>query len=189
MSVTLDFDAFEARFMRLFTSLQADPPALQSFISKPQAVLEAEGIPIVESLTGPLVNSEGSGIFGDTTTLATDGPQLRVNKHWWGVDFIMNEELTQGIATGAIVGPPLAALVAGGLALGSVITGPVAAVVGAGFATAMAAKIVQIKLTDKGKGVHWPITWIQWAGVIAAVPGGPGGIVAALIVFIHPLRN
>lgn len=189
MSITLDFEDFEARFMRLFTSLQADSSALQSFISNPQPVLEAEGIPIVESLTGPLVSPDGSGIFGDTTALATAGDQLRVKKHWWGVDLIMNEELTQAIATGAIVGPPLAGLVSSGLAVASVVTGPVAALIGAAFATAITVKIVQIKLTDKGKGVHWPITWIQWAGVVAAVPAGPGGVVAALIAFIHPIRN
>ena len=178
---------FEAKFKRMFTKLQADSSALQAFISNPQPVLEAEGIPTVESLAGIVAASQVAG--ATASRAAGRNYRLDVETKWWGVDFIMNEDLTQAIATGAIVGPPLAALFSSALAVAGIVTGPVAAVIGAGFATAIALKIVQIKFTDEGQGVYWPVSWIQWGGVIAAVPAGPGGVVAALIVFIHPIAN
>jgi hypothetical protein len=181
---------FEAQFKGMFTKLQADPSALQAFISNPQPVLEAEGIPTAESFAGTVAASQELGVAGATASRATGSNyRLDVETKWWGVDFIMNEDLTQAIATGAIVGPPLAALFSSALAVAGIVTGPVAAVIGAGFATAIALKIVQIKFTDQGQGVYWPVSWIQWGGVIAAVPAGPGGVVAALIVFIHPIPN
>ena len=50
-------------------------------------------------------------------------------------------------------------------------------------------KIVQIKLTDQGEGVYWPISWLQMAAVTAAVPGGVATVVAAILVFLHPVPN
>jgi hypothetical protein len=51
------------------------------------------------------------------------------------------------------------------------------------------AKIAEIKIINKGKGVHWPISWLQWGILLAAVPTGPVGIVGAGLVFVHPLRR
>jgi hypothetical protein len=102
---------------------------------------------------------------------------------------IMNEDLTQAIATGAISGPPLASLVAAALAATSVVTGTVAALLGTAFAAALAFKIVQIKLTDQEKGVHWPISWLQWLAVAVAILGGFATILIAILAFFHPVPN
>jgi hypothetical protein len=164
-----------AKFAALIGDLGNDAAALQRFFENPLPELKTAQIPLIEA----------ADALGTTGT----NYQLTISKHWWGVDFKMNEDLTQAIATGAIAGPALTSLITSALAVAGILTGPVAGLIAAAFATAFALKIIQIKLTDHGKGVHWPITWAQWAAAVVAAPMGPAGIVAAILVFIHPVAN
>lgn len=177
---------YDAKFGKLFADLQADPSALQAFITNPQPVLEAAGIPLVESMAGAVATSQGP-----TLAAAATAPdyQLRVETQWWGVDFILNEELTQAIINGRILEQAIADLLASGLDVIGIIARPLAVVIAAAFSAVMVSKIIPVKLADKGKGVHWPITWLQWAGVIAAAPGGPGAVALAMQAFIYPFPN
>ncbi len=118
-----------------------------------------------------------------------ESEKITVETHWWGVDFVLNEKLTQDIIAGTIASGPLATAIAAALAAAGVVTGGIATALGAGFAAAFALKAAEIKIVDNGKGVHFPVTWLQWAPVIASIPTGPAGIVAAIMVFIHPVRN
>lgn len=101
----------------------------------------------------------------------------------------MNAKLTDDIINGIAAGGALAGLISTAFGFLSFITAGMAGVIGAGIAAIVAAKVAQIKITNNGKGVHWPITWVQWAALVAAIPTGPGGIVAAGMLFLHPVRN
>jgi hypothetical protein len=103
--------------------------------------------------------------------------------------------LTSAADTVGVVAPEEGAVLSGvrdiAAAFGAagIVSGGVAAAMGAGFAAAFALKVAEIKIVNDGKGVNWPITWLQWGAVAAAVPGGPASIVGAIMVFIHPVRN
>ena len=176
--------SLEQKFQELLTQAGTGS-GRESFFANIETALRNAGIPLVETINGTVgtIDKATAGVSAGTNY------QCNVESHWWGIDIIMNEDLTQAIATGAIVGPPLATLVSGAFVAAGIISGGVAAVVGGAFATALALKIVQIKLTDQGKGVHWPISWLQWAGVAAAIPGGVATVVAAILVFFHPVPN
>lgn len=177
---------YKAKFEKLLADLQANPSALQAFMTNPQPVLEAEGIPLVESMADAVATSQGPTLAA--AAAATDY-QLRVETQWWGVDFIMNEDLTQAVINGGILEQAIADLVASGLTVAGVVLRPIAVVIAAAFSAVMVAKIVPIKLADQGKGVHWPITWLQWGVLLAAVPGGPAAVAAAMLLVVHPLAN
>lgn len=115
--------------------------------------------------------------------------KILVKKRWWGIVIYMSERLTQDIISGAMAAGALGKLIAVGFGAAGVVTGGVAAVLGAGIATIAILKIVQIRLVNNGKGVNWPISWFQWAALMAAVPSGPAGIATAGVVFFHPSRN
>jgi hypothetical protein len=114
---------------------------------------------------------------------------LTVQTHWWGFDINCNEKLTQDIISGTIASGPLATAIASALATAGVVTGGIATMIGAAFAAAFALKAAEIKLVDNGNGVHFPITWLQLAPVVSAIPSGPAGLITAIMVFIHPVRN
>jgi hypothetical protein len=177
---------YDKQFDEMYAKLKTNPSKLQAFLSNPQPVLEAAGIPLVEASVAGRETSPKMGMAAAAAT-AQRKYKLDVKKHWWGLDFVMNEDLTQAVATGAIVGPPLVALITSSFAVAGIVTGPVAGVIAAGFALGFGIKIVQIKLTDKGKGVRWPVTWVQWGTLAAAVPGGPATVLGAMILFLHPL--
>lgn len=175
-----------------FGKLRADPSALQNFISNPRPVLEAAGIPVGEIST--------SGNETDQPPDATKAAKVDVNitnywsmganLHWWGIDFTMNEGLTQAVANGTIASGALTTLISSALIVGSVLTGPLVAPIAAGFTAAFILKASEIKLVDQGNGVYWPITWVQWALVLSALPiAGPPGVIAQIMLFIHPLPN
>ncbi|MEL6718537.1 MAG: hypothetical protein AAFP82_07460, partial [Bacteroidota bacterium] len=115
--------------------------------------------------------------------------KILVKKRWWGIVIYMSERLTQDIISGAMAAGALGKLIAAGFGAAGVVTGGVAAVIGAGVATIAILKIVQIRLVNNGKGVNWPISWFQWAALMAAVPSRPAGIATAGAVFFHPSRN
>jgi hypothetical protein len=174
----------EQKFQELLTQAGIGTRREALFANIQTALRKAE-IPLVETIQGTLgtIDKAPAGAAAGTNY------QCSVKTYWWGIEIVMNEDLTQAIATGAIVGPPLATLVSGALVAAGVLSGGIAAVIGGAFATALALKIVQIKLTDQGQGVYWPISWLQWAAVAAAVPGGPAAIVAAILIFFHPVPN
>lgn len=176
--------SLEQKFQELLTQAGTGS-GRESFFANIETALRNAGIPLVESINGTVgtVDKAAAGAVGKPNY------QCTVESHWWGIEIVMNEDLTQAIATGAIVGPPLATLVSGALVAAGIISGGVAAVIGGAFATALALKIVQIKLTDQGEGVYWPISWLQMAAVTAAVPGGVATVVAAILVFLHPVPN
>lgn len=179
---------YQDKFDQLFAKLQANPAELEAFLRDPLPVLHTAGIPVMSAIP-PAANLGSARQLADVGVAAAPSYKLDASVEWWGVDFVMNEDLTQAVATGAIVGPPLVALITSSLAVAGIVTGPIAAAIAAAFGTAFAAKIVEIKLVDGGSGVHWPVTWPQWAGLVAAVPAGPAAILGALLLFIHPLRN
>lgn len=146
-------------------------------------------------LKNGLVNSIANSGFEEIKCLDTAPNQLNasekvtVNTHWWGFDINCNEKLTQDIVDGAIASGPLASAIAAALAAAGVVSGGIATVIGAAFAAAFALKVAEIKVVDNGKGVHFPVTWLQLAAVTAALPAGPAGIIVAIMAFIHPVRN
>jgi hypothetical protein len=115
--------------------------------------------------------------------------QITASVHWWGVDIVMNEKLTQDIISGVTGTGTIGGLIAAALGAAGVVTGGIATLIGAGIAAVVGIKVAQIKITNNGNGVHWPITWVQWAALLAAVPGGPAAILAAGALFLHPVRN
>lgn len=166
--------SYQARFTTMFAQLRTDPAALEAFTANPRPKLESAGIPV--GATPP-----SAGLAGSYS--------CTVDTYWWGLNITMNESLTQAIVTGTIAAGPLATLVSSALVAAGVVTGPVGAVIGSAFASAFALKVVEIKLIDDGNGVYWPVSWPQLAAVLAAVPTGPAGIIAAIMIFIHPVAN
>lgn len=118
-----------------------------------------------------------------------DSEQISIEKNWWGFSIVMNEKLTQDVINGVIASGPLATAIAAAMGAAGVVTGGIATAIGAAFAAAFALKTAEIKMIDNGNGVKIPVTWIQLAAVLASVPTGPAGIIAAIMVFIHPIRN
>ena len=68
------------------------------------------------------------------------------------------------------------------------MTAGAAGILGAALAAAFALKVAEMKAIDNGNGVLWAFSWPQIAALLAAVPGGPMGVTAAAMVFIHPTR-
>lgn len=112
-----------------------------------------------------------------------------VKSHWWGIDIILNEKLTTDIIAGTAATGSVATALGAALSVAGIVTGGVATLIGAALAAAFSLKVAELKIADNGKGVHFPITWPQWGALLAGVPAGVAGVVAALLLFIHPLRN
>lgn len=119
----------------------------------------------------------------------TSNEKMWIKEYWWGIEIHTNEKLTDNIVTGVTTGGPLAAMIVAIFAASGVVTGGVGTALGAAFAAAFAAKQAEIKMVHNGNGVYWPISWIQWATVVAAAPGGPGALSLAIMAFIHPVRR
>lgn len=119
----------------------------------------------------------------------TDGEEIWAEKYWWGFEIHTNEKMTDNIVDGVTVGGPLSAAIVATLTALGLVTGGVGTAVGAAFAAAFALKTAEIKIVHNHKGVYWPVTWLQWAAVLAAAPGGPGSLSAAIMAFIHPVRK
>lgn len=125
-----------------------------------------------------------------TMQIQTRGVErVTVELKWWGIDINMNNAFTENVVHGITGAGGVAGVVAAALGAAGVVTGGVATVIGAGLAAIFGIKIAQINITNNGKGVHWPISWAQWGAILASAPGGPGAIVAAGALVIHPLRN
>lgn len=99
----------------------------------------------------------------------------------------MNEELTQKIITGQIASDALAGLFGAAL-LAAGIAQPLAVAAGAAFAAISLLKYAELRIVDNGKGVHWPITWLQWAALILP-PWDIASLTVKGAVLVHTLRN
>lgn len=170
----------EEKFASLMTRLDQDAAAKEAFQKDPVAVIKEAGIPLVEE------PPETPELTAEALAAAE---KIVVKKKWWGLVIVMNEKATQDVIDGVSAGGPLAGAIAAAFGAAGIVSGGVAAAMGAGFAAAFALKVAEIKIVNDGKGVNWPITWLQWGAVAAAVPGGPASIVGAIMVFIHPVRN
>lgn len=193
-------ETYEDKFAALWAEISKNPQAKEEFEKNPSGALAEAGIPVMQSVMLPqMVKDHPVSLATSPSPIAGSGEMLSVNAnetekvsvktHWWGVDIKMNEKLTQDIVSGITGAGPLGSAIATALSAGGLITGGVATAIGAAIAAICAAKIAEIKIFDKGKGVHWPITWIQWGQLLSAVPIGPAGIIATAMAFIHPLRN
>ncbi len=201
---------YEEKFEHLLNKCSQDPEALDAFIRDPLPELENAGIPLVQewsidsefsqsltNLNKYMVNTQP--VLAEVAAMnmeelaasvaVAESEHIQAEMHWWGVDIIMNEKLTQDVIQGVTGAGALAGLLGPALGALGVVTAGIAAVIAAGLAAAFALKIGEIKIIDNGNGVHWPITWVQWAALVASVPMGPAGIVTAAMVFIHPVRN
>ena len=118
-----------------------------------------------------------------------ESEKVTIGRHWWGFNIKCNEKLTQDIIEGTVASGTLGTAIAAAFGAAGIVTGGVATAIGAAFAAAFVLKVAEIKIINNGKGVHFPVTWLQLAPVLLAVPTGPSGIVVAIMVFIHPVRN
>ncbi len=145
----------------------------------------------------PKLNEMGVVIAGNSIALGDVGGMsarraanpISVESHWWGVNFVLNEKVTQDLISGTEGTGVVSGFVAAALGAAGVITGGAATIIGAGIAAIFAVKIAQMRIVNNGKGVHFPITWLQWAALVAALPGGPAAILAAGAVLLHPIPN
>jgi hypothetical protein len=195
------FIMLEKKFLSLQESLKNNPTEFEKFIRNPIPVLKEAGIPLVNGWVDggafpknvdklpELMQAAADPSNIIQNTMAVDAENINAETYWWGVDITMNEKMTQDITYGTEAIGAIGGAIATALGGATILTGPVAAIFGLGLAVAFTIKIVEIKIIDNGSGVHWPITWLQWATLIPAAAAGPTGITAAAIVFIHPLRN
>ena len=165
----------EQKWAALEAELKDDPAKLSLFYENPASFLKAAGIEMV--LVPPAQIDARKTLRG----VKTADKGLRVKRYWWGQDFIMNEKLTSDIVSGIQGIGSIAGIIAAASGIGAVLS--------AGIAAGFVLKMVEIKFVDRGKGVHWPITWAQWLALGLAVPGGPGAVTAAAALWLHPLRN
>jgi hypothetical protein len=175
----------EQKWAALEEELRDEPAKLSSFYENPLPVLEAAGIEA--ALVPPEEIDEVKGL--KSIKKASAGESFRVKKYWWGQKFIMNEKLTSDIVEGVEVSGGIAALVGPALLAAGAVTAGTAALVGAGLALVFIAKRAEIKMVDNGKGVYWPITWLQWGALAASAPGGPVTFSIAAAAVLHPFRR
>lgn len=184
-------DLLEQKFSVLQDALKKDPSMDKAFASNPTQFLSQAGIPLLPNMMTPAASATvgATGLkLAAYNSVAAKGEKVTVTTHWWGVDIVMNEKLTSDITSGIAGAGSIGTLVGSAIAAGTSV-GPVGTVIGAAVGIICAAKVAQIKITDNGSGVHWPITWLQWGALVAAAPGGPASIAAAGMVFVHPVRN
>jgi hypothetical protein len=187
----------EEKFAALQAKLEKDPAEEQAFEQDPLPQLKAAGILLLPTIAAPvpaqtLLHEAGielASSVGMAAARLAAAEKISARKHWWGVDVVMNEKLTQDVIIGLEAGGPLGTLIGSALAVAGIVTGGVATLIGAAFAAILCVKKTEIKIVDNGEGVHWPISWLQWLVLLNYVPMGPAGIVAAGMVIIHPVRN
>jgi hypothetical protein len=193
---------YDDAFAALMAKVERNPRAKKAFAEDPVSALKAAGIPLVPALEIPLESQgftlsafkpEDLRIAAEPMTLGK--PVLAAARHvtvgtrWWGIDIRMDQQITRDFVDGITPAAALGPIIAGALVTAGALSGGIATIVGGGVSLVIAAKVAQVKITNRGKGVHWPITWLQWAGLLAVVPLGPGGWAGAAIVLFHPLRN
>jgi|GEM_PF-2893605 len=182
----------EEKFASIKNSLTQDPGAMQAFLTNPAPTLAQAGIPCVEKFSYAKRYQSTQALATRSTgasdsTGANEGESLKVKWHWWGIDFVMNEKLTQDIIDGTTTTETLTGILAEALVAARVITGPVGTVIGGAIAAVMKLKALIIKIANNGNGVHWPITWLQWAALI--LPPTPDQVFLKASLIVIPFRN
>ncbi|MBE2258675.1 MAG: hypothetical protein H6942_00140 [Candidatus Accumulibacter sp.] len=194
----LNDPANDKKFSDLMSQVNATEESRAAFMADPLPKLKAAGIPLLPTVSIPVEAQTTMGALNVPVGIdavaavaarAAPGEVITASTHWWGVDIKMNEKMTQDIITGVTAAGPVGGAIAAALGAAGAVTGGIATAIGAGIAAVVALKVAQIKITDNGSGVHWPISWPQWAALLASVPTGPAGIAAAGVIFLHPLRN
>lgn len=171
-------DTLQTKFNNLVRRLQANPTEMKAFETDPVSVLREEGIPLVSSF-----------VTGPHSQVAPAAEHVSVSRHWWGYDIKMSDKLTEDIIQGVTGAGAIGSLVTSAFAAAATIPPPVGPLLAGAVGTACTLKVTEIKSVNNGNGVSWPITWPQFATLVAAVPGGPPAVAAALMVFVHPVRN
>ncbi len=199
----------------------ADIPLIQTMVMEPESLI-LETTSVKESLLAMLDSTklspepmamamEVSGEDEQTAVamameVSGEDEHFSVNQYWWGFDIVMNEKLTQDIVDGLSALEPISAALAGALAAASLVTAGTAAIIGTALVAVFVAKVTQIKIVDKGKGVHWPITWPQAVALQSAASGASiasgtsflpqqwnpvtyAAVFGAAITVAHPFRN
>jgi hypothetical protein len=194
MTTTVAPPTNEQLFTSLMASLEKDPAARAAFQADPLPVLIGAGIPLAHTPPVPQ-RPQAAGRFQAQAAVTpaaaggASGEQISAETHWWGVDIITNEKLTEDIINGTVTAGALGGSIAAAFGVAGILTGGLATAIGAGLAVAFALKVYEMQLINAGNGVHWPISWVQWAGLLAGAAGGPVGITAAAMLWIHPGRN
>ena len=171
-----------------FAKLQAAlGSSVDQFYLAPLPHLATSGIPVLP--TAVAAGNVAMPMISAPDAPLANGEQLTVEAHWYGITFTMNEKLTQDIINGTTAGGALSGLIVTALGAAGVLTGGLATLIGAAVGAAFSAKVAQMKITDNGTGLYWPVTWPQWAVLLAACPAGPVGLLAAAMAVLHPLRN
>jgi hypothetical protein len=113
---------------------------------------------------------------------------ISIETRWWGFIIVMDDNITTKIYTGGETVAGVSVIVAGSLATVGA-PGAIISVLAGGLAAATFAKSGEMKVLNNGHGVYWPITWLQLAALIGSAAGGPGPVVAAALLVIHPWPN
>jgi hypothetical protein len=200
----IDEKDMNQRFSKLLAELDSDPARKADFQKDPQPHLTAAGIPLLQTFPAPAaggtpapapkphrLKGTGGGGVGLPAAAAAPAPgKIDASAHWWGVDIVMDEQFTQdvinGVTDSGAIASALTPLLAPMAGVAAAAAGPVAG----GLALCVVAKVVEIRLMDLSHtGVHWPITWPQWALLLASLGAGPVGLAAAAGAFVHPFPN
>ncbi len=178
--------SFDTQFQDLMAKTQANPAALAAFQKDPLVALKEAHNPLVPSLQTGESKLPAPMVL---TAAPSESEHIDVTLNWWGVDFKMNEKLTQDVVIGAVVNEALTAIILAGLAAANVVAAAAAAVIAAGVSIVIIEKVAEIEIANGGNGVNWLITWPQWAALVSVVPLGPPALAVEAAVVIHPLRN
>lgn len=105
----------DQKFISLMSVLEQDTDAVRSFEENPLPVLTTAGIPLVPVLQPPTIhNFNVAANAGASAAMVAAGAtasargisqaeQVTASTHWWGVDIVMNEKMTQDIIDAGMV--------------------------------------------------------------------------------------
>lgn len=175
------------KFNQLLSRMQDDADLQNKFLSNPSAVLQHLDIPIIDNLHFPKALSDNeletnilSTLTLEETTPPSD-PAITMTKHWWGINIQWSEQFTNDYINNLVKLHHMQEQIA--LAAQTAKMHTMDEPLSRAFAMAFMAKSVDIRMTNKKKGVHWPITWRQMA-LIVAQPN-----VIGALTYTHPLHN
>ncbi|WP_203336732.1 hypothetical protein [Nocardioides limicola] len=183
----------EQKFSVMLADIKADEGNYDAFIKEPLVYLQKHGVDLVaqEDLTPPgasvLANSAATDRGVSLHAALAESEQLTVSWDWWGVTFTMNDTLCKDIAGGGATMATLSGLAGTVITNAGLVTGGLATVAGAAIAAVLIIKAAEITLVNNGNGVYFPISWVQWAPIIA-MGGVTGPALIAAAALIHPIR-
>jgi hypothetical protein len=193
----LDEQLNAEKFEALLDKLRSSNGGLAAFQTDPLSMLRNERIDLISETdllgkdrnvlqdNAPPHGSSSRGIrpHGETK----ESERIWADMNWWGIRIYLNDPVCKDIGIGSLTGSGLTGLCGGALVGAGIVTAGAAAVVGAVVGAIIILKNAEIALANNGKGVFFPISWLQWAPILALFPGSPPSLAAAAIL-IHPLR-